>query len=40
MPQHRHLFEAIANADPAAARQATVELVRQAQLDTEAALKN
>jgi DNA-binding FadR family transcriptional regulator len=39
MPQHRLLFEAIANADPAAARQATVELVRQAQLDTEAALK-
>lgn len=39
MPQHRLLFAAIANADPAAARQATVELVRQAQLDTEAALK-
>jgi DNA-binding FadR family transcriptional regulator len=39
MPQHRLLFEAIANADPIAARQATVELVRQAQLDTEAALK-
>jgi DNA-binding FadR family transcriptional regulator len=39
MPQHRLLFEAIANADPAAARQATVDLVRQAQLDTEAALK-
>jgi DNA-binding FadR family transcriptional regulator len=40
MPQHRLLFEAIANADPVAARQATVELVRQAQLDTEAALKS
>ena len=39
MPQHRLLFEAIANADAAAARQATVDLVRQAQLDTEAALK-
>jgi DNA-binding FadR family transcriptional regulator len=39
MPQHRLLFEAIANADPAAARQATVELVRQAQQDTEDALK-
>lgn len=39
IPQHRLLFEAIANADPAAARQATIELVRQAQLDTEAALK-
>jgi len=40
MPQHRRLFDAIANADPAAARQATVELVRQALLDTEAALKS
>jgi DNA-binding FadR family transcriptional regulator len=39
MPQHRLLFEAIANADPAAAREATVELVRQAQQDTEDALK-
>lgn len=40
MPLHRSLFEAIANADPTAARQATIELVRQAQLDTEAALKS
>jgi DNA-binding FadR family transcriptional regulator len=39
MPQHRALFEAIANADAAGARQATVDLVRQAQLDTESALK-
>jgi DNA-binding FadR family transcriptional regulator len=40
MPLHRRLFEAIANADAAAARQATVELVRHALLDTEAALKS
>jgi DNA-binding FadR family transcriptional regulator len=38
IPQHRVLFEAIANADPAAARTATEALVRQAQLDTEASL--
>jgi DNA-binding FadR family transcriptional regulator len=38
IPQHRTLFEAIANGDPAAARLATVALVHQAELDTEAAL--
>lgn len=38
IPQHRVLFEAIANSDPAAAREATEALVRQAQLDTEASL--
>lgn len=38
LPGHRVLFEAIANADPAAARHATEILVRQALLDTEAAL--
>ncbi|MEG3088778.1 FadR/GntR family transcriptional regulator [Sphingomonas sp. PB4P5] len=37
LPEHRILFETIANADPAAARRATETLVRQAQLDTEAA---
>jgi DNA-binding FadR family transcriptional regulator len=39
MPSHRAIFDAIANGDPAAAREATVALVRQAQLDTELALK-
>jgi len=38
MPPHRALFEAIAEADAPAARQATAELIQQAQLDTEAAL--
>jgi DNA-binding FadR family transcriptional regulator len=38
IPEHRVLFEAIADADAAAARTATEALVRQAQLDTEAAL--
>lgn len=38
LPEHRALFETIANADPAAARRATEILVRQAQLDTEEAL--
>jgi len=38
IPQHRVLFEAIANSDPAAAREATEALIRQAQLDTEVAL--
>jgi len=38
MPQHRALYEAIADANPAAAREATVALVRQAQIDTESAL--
>jgi DNA-binding FadR family transcriptional regulator len=38
IPQHRTLFEAIADSDPAAARAATEVLIRQAQLDTEAAL--
>lgn len=37
-PQHRTLFEAIAKADAAAAKEATEVLVRQALLDTEAAL--
>jgi DNA-binding FadR family transcriptional regulator len=39
MPEHRTLFEAIANADGAASREAAAALVHQAQLDTEAALK-
>lgn len=39
MPQHRALFEAIANSDPDAAREATIALIRQALIDTEAALK-
>ncbi|MGR6329884.1 FadR/GntR family transcriptional regulator [Sphingomonas sp. XXL09] len=39
MPQHRILFEAIANADPAGAREATLDLLRQAQIDTEIALQ-
>ena len=38
MPAHRALFEAIAEGDGAAAHHATAELIRQAQLDTEAAL--
>jgi len=38
IPEHRALFEAIARADGAAARVATVAVIRQAQLDTEAAL--
>jgi DNA-binding FadR family transcriptional regulator len=38
MPEHRALFEAIANADTAGARDATTALIRQAQIDTEAAL--
>jgi DNA-binding FadR family transcriptional regulator len=38
IPQHQALFEAIAKANPAAAREATETLIRQAQLDTEAAL--
>ena len=40
MPVHRALFETIANGDPAAARTATEALVRQAQIDTEAALND
>lgn len=39
MPQHRALFEAIANSDPEAARDATISLIGQALIDTEAALK-
>lgn len=39
MPEHHALFEALANADAAAAREATMRLVHQAQLDTEAAIK-
>lgn len=38
MPQHRALFEAIANSDPNAAREATIALIGQALVDTEAAL--
>jgi len=38
MPQHHALFEAIANGDAEAAREATRELVHQAQLDTEEAM--
>lgn len=39
MPEHHALFEAIANGDAAGARDATLTLVRQAQLDTEAAIR-
>ena len=39
MPQHRALFDAIAAKDPAAARDATTDLIRQAQADTEAAME-
>jgi DNA-binding FadR family transcriptional regulator len=38
IPLHQALFEAIADSDPAAAREATAVLVLQAQHDTEAAL--
>jgi DNA-binding FadR family transcriptional regulator len=38
LPQHRALFEAIADSDPAAARLATERLVRQAERDTEIAM--
>jgi len=38
IPLHQALFEAIANSNPAAARQATAALVLQAQRDMEAAL--
>jgi len=38
IPLHQALFEAIANSNPAAAREATEALVLQAQRDTEAAL--
>ena len=38
IPEHRALFDAIANGDAAAARQATIILVRQAQFDTELVL--
>ncbi|MBB4152434.1 DNA-binding FadR family transcriptional regulator [Sphingomonas jinjuensis] len=39
LPEHRVLFEAIANSDPTAAREATLTLVRQAQADTEMAIE-
>lgn len=38
MPEHHALFEAIADGDAGSAREATVTLVHQAQLDTEAAI--
>lgn len=38
MPQHRRLFEAIANSDARDAREATIELLQQAHDDTERAL--
>ncbi|WP_312490458.1 FadR/GntR family transcriptional regulator [Sphingomonas sp.] len=38
MPEHRHLFAAIADADAPAARAATIVLVDQAREDTERAL--
>lgn len=38
IPDHRILFEAIANADAAAARAATIVLIREAQADTERAI--
>lgn len=39
MPQHRRLFEAIAEGDAAKAREATILLLEQAQDDTEVILK-
>lgn len=39
IPEHQALFEAIAAGDPAAARVATVTLVEQARVDTEAAIE-
>jgi DNA-binding FadR family transcriptional regulator len=39
MPQHQALFEAIANSDALAAREATAVLVRQARIDTEVAIE-
>jgi DNA-binding FadR family transcriptional regulator len=39
MPEHRALFETIANGDATGAREATRALVIQAQLDTEAAIQ-
>ena len=38
LPEHRALFEAIADSDEAGARDATRTLIQQAQLDTEAAM--
>lgn len=38
LPQHRNLFEAIANRAPRDARAATIELLQQAHEDTELAL--
>jgi DNA-binding FadR family transcriptional regulator len=38
MPAHRELFEAIADGDPARAREATRVLVQEAQADTEMAI--
>lgn len=40
MPQHRLLFEAIANRDTAAARDATIKLIDQAHEDTERLLSH
>lgn len=39
MPQHRALFDAIAESDPAGARAATMALIAQAQADTELSLR-
>ncbi|MDE0880064.1 MAG: FCD domain-containing protein, partial [Sphingomonas bacterium] len=39
LPAHHDLFEALANADAVAARETTITLVHQAQLDMEAAIK-
>ncbi len=39
MPAHQALFQAIADSDPAAAREATAALVLQAQADTELAIR-
>lgn len=39
MPQHRRLFDAIADGDPAGARDATIALILQAQEDTELSLR-
>ena len=39
LPEHRALFDAIANADADAAREATVVLIKQAKRDTEVAMK-
>ena len=40
LPHHQAVFEAIANGDPEAARDATTALIKQAQIDTEASIED